>query len=333
MFDLNKAPAELKDLVRRSGSMDQVVAAQAQVELAQALVEPLRQGVLVGDIATSLFQTIKIEPGGSVEFPLDLLAPGEEHEFVAYTNPGNGRIPERQVEGDYVMVPTYGIAGSIDWLLRYAREARWDIVGRALQVLRAQFTKKINDDGWHTLLSAAADRNILIYDADANAGQFTKRLISLMSVVMRRNGGGNTASINRGQLTDVFFSPEGMEDIRNWGVDQIDEATRNRIFNSADGALQDIFGVRLHDLDELGDGQEYQDFFTGDLGGSLQTDDVELLVGLDLSSNDSFLMPVKQDLELFADPMLHRQQREGYYGWAELGFAALDNRRVIHGSF
>jgi hypothetical protein len=265
------------------------------------------------------------------------LAPGEEDEFVAYTNPGHGRIPERHVEGDYVMVPTYSISSSIDYLLRYAREARWDIVGRAAQVLEASFVKKINDDGWHTVLSAGVDRNILVYDSDASAGQFTKRLVSLMKTVMRRNGGGNTASLNRGRLSDVFLSPEALEDIRNWQVDQIDEVTRREIYVAADGGgvLTRIFGVNLHDIDELGEGQEYQTFFTDELSGALEASgsDVELIVGLDLQSNDSFIMPMKQEVQVFEDDSLHRHQRAGWYGWAELGFAVLDNRRVLLGSF
>jgi hypothetical protein len=272
-------------------------------------------------------------PGTAVEFPLDLLAPGEEDQFVAYTNPGNGRIPERQVEGDYVQVPTYGIASAIDWLLRYAREARWDIVARAMQVLEASFVKKINDDGWNTLLTAGADRNILVFDADATAGQFTKRLVSLLKSVMVRNGGGNTGSIRRAKLTDIFLSPEALEDIRSWGVDQVDEVTRREIYTAADGTINRIFGVNLQDLTEFGEGQEYQTFFTSTLGGSLATGDLELVVGMDMLNNDSFLMPVKQDVTIFEDPALHRQQRAGFYGWAELGFAVLDNRRVLLGSF
>ena len=80
------------------------------------------------------------------------------------------------------------------------------------------------------------------------------RLVSLLKTVMRRNGGGNSASNNRGLLTDLYVSPEAMEDIRNWGVDQVDEVTRREIYTAADGSVkQDIFGVNLHDLDELGD--------------------------------------------------------------------------------
>ncbi len=329
----NKPPADILDMIVRSGDLDTAIAFPAQHELAKALETPLRQGVLVGDVARQLYQGMVMPPGTAIEFPLDLLAPGEEDEFVAYTNPGNGRIAERQVEGDYVMVPTYGIASSIDWLLRYAREARWDIIGRAMQVLDASFVKKINDDGWHTMLSAGADRNILVFDADADSGQFTKRLVSLMKTVMRRNGGGNTASVKRGKLTDMYLSPEALEDIRNWGVDQVDPITRREIFVAPDNSFVTIFGVNLHDLDEFGEGQEYQNFFTTNLSGSLQTADVELIVGLDMVNNDSFLMPVKQEVTIFEDPVLHRQQRAGFYGWAELGFACLDNRRVMLGSF
>ena len=313
--------------------MDFNVAMAAQLELTKALTSPLREGVLVGDVVRSIYEPRVLPPGTEIEFPLDLLAPGAENEHVAYTNPGNGRIAERQVEADYVKVPTYSIASAIDWLLRHAREARWDLVGRAMQVLEAGFVKKINDDGWHTLLSAAADRNILVFDADATPGQFTKRLVSLMKTIMRRNGGGNTASIKRGRLTDLFMSPEGIEDIRNWGLDQIDETTRREIYQSADGGITRIFNVNLHDLDELGEQQEYQNFFTSNLGASLNTGDLELVIGLDMMNNDSFLMPIKQEVTIFADPMLHRQQRAGVYGWGDFGFAVLDARRVMAGSY
>jgi hypothetical protein len=333
---INTRPSdEFIALLRKSGDGDVNVAMAAQREFAKALELPLRKGVLVGNILGSIFETMNVEPGATTEYPLDLISPGLEGEHVAYTNPGHGRIPERSVEGDYVMIPTYSITSSIDYLLRYAREARWDIVGRAMQVMEAGFTKKMNDDGWHTILAAGVDRNLLVYDADATAGMFSKRLVSLMQTVMRRNSGGNSASVGRGRLTDMYVSPEALEDVRNWGLDQVDEVTRREIYTASEGGapITRIFGVNLHDLDELGEGQEYQDFFVNDLAGAVESSDLEVVVGLDQSSRDSFVMPVKQQLQVFEDPTLHRQQRAGYYGWAELGFGVLDNRRVILGSF
>jgi hypothetical protein len=332
----NERPSEeFINLLRKSGDNDINVAQAAQREFAKALELPLRKGVLVGNILGNIFETINVEAGSTTEFPLDLISPGLEGEHVAYTNPGHGRIPERSVESDYVMIPTYSVASSVDYLIRYAREARWDIVGRAMQVMEAGFVKKMNDDGWHTLLAAGVDRNILVYDGDATAGLFSKRLVSLMQTVMRRNSGGNSASVGRGRLTDIYVSPEALEDVRNWGLDQVDEVTRREIYAAPEGGapITRIFGVNMHDLDELGEGQEYQTFFASSLSGNLQGSDVELVVGLDQSTSDSFVMPVKQQLQVFEDPTLHRQQRAGYYGFAELGFGVLDNRRIILGSF
>jgi len=331
---LQRPSNEFIELLTRSGNSDKAVALDAQREIAKALELPLRKGIMFGDVVTNIYEKMVIEPGSQPEFPLDLLAPGTERDYTAYTNPGHGRIPEKHVEGDYVMVNTYGITNSIDFLLRYAREARWDIVARAMQVLEAGFVKKINDDGWHTILAAAVDRNILVYDGDAAQGQFTKRLISLCKTVMRRNGGGNSVTAT-GRLTDLYLSPEAIEDIRNWGIDQLDEVSRREVYQSEnDGTpLTRIFGVNLTDLFELGDSQEYQNFFINDLGGSLGSSKVELVVGLDLNARDSFVMPVKREVEIFEDEGLHRNQRQGYYGWAEIGFGVLDNRRVLAASF
>jgi hypothetical protein len=324
---------EMDLLLAKSGSMNREESLAATAELAKALELPLRKGVMSGDILDGIFEPIQLGPGATAEFPLDFLAPGTEKDFVAYTIPNHGRIPERHVEGDYVMVPTYDVGASIDYLLKYARDARWDVVGRAMSVMESQFTKKANDDGWHTVISAGVDRNILVFDNDAANGVFSKRLVSLMKTVMRRNGGGNSTSINRGALTDLFLSPEGVEDIRNWGVDEVDDITRNELINRDGGLLNRIFQVNLHDIDELGEGQEYQNYLVNDLAGALPGTKKEFVVGLDLRNQDSFVMPIRQELQIFEDDTLHRQRRAGFYGWSEHGFAALDNRRVLLGAF
>ena len=325
--------AKVKNVLRASGSLNKTEALRATYEIAQAVQVPLRQAVLSGDILFNIFETIKLDKNASPEFQLDFLTPGTEKDFVAYTIPNHGYIPQRSVEGDYVMVPIFEIGASIDWNLKYARDARWDMVKRALEVMRAQFVKKFNDDGWHVILNAGVDRNIVVIDSDASAGQFTKRLVSLLQAVMRRNGGGNSTSINRGLLTDLFISPEAMECIRNWNVSSVDPTTQREIFiTPGQEGLSNIFGVNLHTLDELGEGQEYQLYFENELSGTLPGSDVEIVVGLDLSKNDAFIMPVREEVSVFADDSLHRQRRAGLYGWASQGMACLDNRRVLLGA-
>ncbi len=333
-YSLKKKPtAEMNELLRRVGSNDYEVSRAAAREVARALTLPLQQGVIRGDIIGGIFEPIEFAPGTSVEFPLDFLSPGSVKDHVAYTLPNQGRIPERAIEGDYVMVPTYDVGSSIDWSLKYARDARWDVVGRALQVLEGSFVRKANGDGWHTLLAASKGRNLSVYDDQATSGLFTKRLVELMRTVMRRSSGGNSTSTDRGKLTDLFLSPESMGDVRSWDLTQIDDFTRRDIFLSGgDNALAKIGGVILHDIDEFGVAQEYQLYFTGTLAGSMPSDKAEIVIGLDLRNRDSFVMPVRQEVEVFEDPTFHRQRRAGLYAWGEHGFAALDSRRVLLGA-
>ncbi len=133
----------------------------------------------------------------------------------------------------------------------------------------------------------------------------------------------------------MFLSPEALEDIRNWGVDQVDDLTRREIYMASDDSdrITRIFGVNLHPLREFGEGQEYQLFFTNTLAGTIQASDVELVLGVDLKNRDSFIMPYKREIQMWPDTSMHRRGEEGYYGRGEFGFAVLDNRRVISGSF
>lgn len=306
--------------------------AQAAVlQLTEALELPLRQALLVGDTVTDIFERYSFPPGAQTRLPLDFYTPGQEAEHIAYTVPKAGSIATKQVEGDYVIVPTYWIANSISAPNVYVRDANWNVLARMMQVLQAGMTKKINDDGWHLILGAGVDRNILVFDSDAPAGLFTKRLVSLMKVVAKRNGGGNSSSIEHGDITDIYMSPEGFEDIRNWNIDQLSDADRTRVFNMSGGTLSDIFGTRLHELYELGESQEYQLYFTDQLSGSLGSD-VELVVGLN-KNKSAFVMPVIEEASLVPDQRLFYERLVGWLTYMELGFACLDNRGVILGSF
>lgn len=323
------ATAEMNDMLRRTASGNEQEAIQAMQALAVSMGDPIRAGIMAGDIWSSIFTTIPIPAGSPPEWPLDILQPGTEKDYVAYTIPAHGRIPERRVESSYITIPTFSVGNAIDWLLRIARNTRWDLVGAATKLYQDGFVKKFNDDAFHVLMGAVVDRNIMVYDSAASASQFTKRLVSLGKTTMARNGGGNTSSVNRRTLTDMILSVEGMEDIRDWGVDQVDDITRREIYTAPDGTVTRIFNVNLHGLVELGEGCEYQNYFTGELGGSLESSDKELAIGLDLSVDNVFVRPTVEEVQTFADPTLHRAQKAGIYGWCEHGWGVLDNRAVI----
>lgn len=293
----------------------------------------VRDGVLDGDTVGDIFTPVPLQPGATATFPLDVLVPGTENEHVAIAIPRHGYIPQRLLEGDEVDVPVFQIGSAVDWNVKYSREYRWDVVSRRFEILRGGFVHKSNNDGWFTIIATGVARNLVVFDSDAPTGFLTKRLFSLMQLFMARNGGGNSTSLNRRKLTDVYISPERMEDIRNWNVDQIDEVTRREIHvTEGENAINRLFGVNVHVLYELGVGHEYQTLYEDVLGGTLPTGKNEIVVGLDLSRSDVFVRPIKGELELHPDTTNMRSGLVGAFGWLHQGWAVLDSRHVLIGA-
>lgn len=324
-------PAELVSLMKRTGDSDPDIAIPAQKMFAKALTLPLEQGLLAGDILEGLYQGVNLTNGESLDYPLDFLNPGSEEDYIAYVCPDQGRIPERQVDSTYVHLRTYRIANSIDMLLRVIRDSNWDIFGRALQVMQAGFLMRMNVDGWRTLISSAESRGLEIYDSAGTAGVFSRRLLSLMKLEFRRNGGRFT-HINRKKMTHLYLSPEGIEDIRLFPATEVDDDTRRELFLMKDGVMPQIAGVTLVDLDEFGVDQVHNDYYVQVKGSAIGNSKQEMCLGADLT-NPSFVMPIRERLMITNDPALHRLQKAGFYGWWEGGFASLDNRDLIIGVF
>lgn len=333
-----KIPDELAKLLKDSVSPDVNVSGNAKNLLTAALTSgPLRSGNLFGDTVSGIFNMVAFEPGTPIEFPLDIVGPSDVNSHIAYTWSDTGYVPQRTVEGNYIAVRTYMVRNSIDWSREMARNSRWDVVSRALQVHDAGVVRKRNNDGWYTIITAAANRGISISDTSIATGLFGKRVVALAETVLRRNAGGNSTSVNRGKLTHIAMSPESLQDVRSWDLTQVDDITRREIFLAQDNySLTKIFGVTLVDIDEFGVGQEYQNYYNNVLGGSNPNSKEEIAIGLDLmnGSKDSFLMPwVKRDngqfLEMYEDPTLLRFGRFGYWSEARMGTTVLDSRRVI----
>ena len=345
-MNFQRYPQEAIEALKATAHPDSEVRAKAQKAFAAELQWPLRQGVFDRDNLGGIYEKQVLAPGAQANYPLDFVKPGDEDQFIAFAMPKQGRVPERHVEGDELWVPTFQIANSIDWSLKYAKEARFDVIMRAIRVYEAGFVRKINSDGWRTILGAADGRGMVVTAngsapftgatlvPTAAAGQFTKELISRMKTAMTRGAGGNG---NSGRLTDTYLSMEAMEDIRAWDVDEIDEFTRREIFVSKEYGLAQIYGIVLHEMTEFGEGQEYENFVKTTLARAHQTVNSvtlkEYCIGLDLSTMDSFVMPIREELQTYEDPALYREQRAGIFGWMEHGFAVLDPRRVLIGEF
>jgi hypothetical protein len=174
------------------------------------------------------------------------------------------------------------------------------------------------------------------------AGYLSKELINKMIVGFKRIGR---------TLTDLYVSPEDAADIREWTDTDIDPVTRREIFQA--GGMGSLWNVTLHEVQHLGatglyningNAADYGKFKADGTGayngytidnpnvtaadGTITTLGETQVLGFDLTGNDSLVMPVRKEYEAHDDPTLLRRQKQGFFGWAELGFACLDSRML-----
>lgn len=315
------------ELLRSTASQDEKVASEQKKALAETIQSAWVQGVLEPDTLGTIFTRIDLPAGVDAKFPLDFYSPSKEGDYVAFHIPKTGALPDRIISGDEIRVATYKVGNAIKWSLDYARDARWDVIARAIEVYTNGFVRKMNDDGWHALLACAAV-NSVTSDSAASAGVFSKQLLlNLMAAFKRQTGGRNS------RCTDVFLSPEAINDIRAFSDTLVGDLMVRELVQMGEDQIPMLYGVRLHELQELGVGQEYQGYLVNTLGASLASGgDNEFCVAFDLMHRDSFVMPVREDMQTFDNPALHRSCEMGVYGWLEVGFACLDGRRVRLGS-
>jgi hypothetical protein len=168
--------------------------------------------------------------------------------------------------------------------------------------------------------------------------------------------GGTPVGVNS-KITDLFGSPEWMAQIRSMAYNPVNtrsgstatsgatslaatDEVRNRIFNSA--GLPSLFDVDLHEYNELGVGQIYNNVFasyaTGTYEGYGQTGSAtfnsateQAVIGLNLDWQ-ALISLTQTDLggaqwSLSADDQFpNRADKIGWFGEQSSGFLSVDNR-------
>lgn len=340
---------QLKELFKATASDE-----TAQKAVAQAISVPILQLVRDASLARQLFTVEVLEAGAQASYPI-----ADDFEAPVWLLPKVGAVPQNYIEvaGEEVYVPTFRISTSFDWALRYAREGRIDIAQRAMRNAARAIVDYEEESAWRVLAPAATSAfpgkgllgprpaPLVEISGSVAAGFLSKELINQMMVKMKRN---------RRTLTDLYVAPEDMADIREWSDSQVDDITRREIFVGS--GMNGIFGVKLHEVQQLGATGKYNINSADSAGGifrvgsggkfndyeptnankvdanlALVTAGETQVYGFDLTSNDSLVMPIREELQFFDDPTLHRHQKAGFYGWEEIGLACLDPRMMCMG--
>ena len=360
----DKTPEQV-ELIKAMGSSNKVDAIEAQDAFA-AFISPVIQEVLLqAGTASALYEDMTYDEDDSPSIPVDLYYGEPEGTFAVWQQTVAGGLPTQQI-GSFqeIKVSTYPLDSAISFDKRYVRKCRLDVVARGLERLANDVLIKQERNAWYVVLKMLADAQTKgvnhVFRADT-AGTFQMEDVNKAITLLKRlnaayNGASPVGNEGRG-LTDLYVSPEIMEQIRSFAYNPVNtkqalggttsipmtDSVRERIYSS--GGATDIWGVTLHELLELGVGRKYNVLFdqiagtkafskadgtgSADFGAS-----EEILIGVDRSRR-SFIRTLAVNAETGGsfnlrpdDQFLARSGKVGFYGGLEEGRVGLDSRAV-----
>jgi hypothetical protein len=271
---------------------------------------------------------------------------------------------------------TYRLDSAVSFNKKYARKSRLDVVSKAIERMTQEVLVKQERNAWSVVLKAVAEaatkngkaasvgstgslRHLVDSSASTAAG-FTLADLNMLVTRMKRvsqSFAGGTAAETRG-VTDIYVSPEVKAAIRAFAYNPIfptsgsaqssvPNSVREDIYRGA--GTEEIYGITIHELLELGLNQRYNSLFetvwnSASTGTPTDTDGFygnftsaadELILAVD-GTRDAFVRPVARQAEsggqfvVLPDDQFYaaRQDKTGFYGFVEEGRVCLDARAV-----
>ena len=377
-----KNTPEQVELIKAMGSKNQLVAREAQEAFAAFLGPVVRRVLQQAATAGAVYTDAPFNQDEGASYPLDIYYNETNDGYVSVwsQNVAGGLPTSQDVSAvQELKIATYRLDAAVSITKKYARQARLDVVSKLIERMSQEVLLKQERNAWAVVLNALANASPSSVPAASvgitslkagshvipayNQGRFQLQdLNKLMTLNKRINqswAGGTTDAAYSNGITDLYVSPEIKEQLRAFAYQPMNtvQATsgqtsiplpdnvRTEVFNSA--GMQEIYGVNIVELNELGVGQKYNTLFdefdSGNVGphssagtaDSFTGSDDELLVGVD-NSKGAFVRAIAQDSDTgdtFStspdDQFTQRNERIGFYGSLEEGRVCIDARAVV----
>lgn len=362
-----KNTPEQVELVKAMGSKDVSVSREASEAFAAFLGPVIQQVINQASTAGVIYQDAAFDEDDSPSFPLDLYYDQPSGYISTWSQSIAGGLPVSQDVSaiQELKIATYNIDSAVSVSRKYARKGRLDIISKAVERMAQEVLLKQDRNAWAVVLKALGEgsTNSLAHviaqpDTPADGTGFRVADLNALMTRMRRisaswAGGTPDTGYSEG-LTDLFVSPEVIEDIRAFayqpmntrGVPNSDESTaiplpdsvRTEIYNNA--GTSEIYGVNITELLELGTAKKYNilfDQFDSSVfgSGSRTSSNTEVVVGVD-ASKGSLIRAIAQNSDSGAtftaipdDQYSARHDKVGFYGSLEEGRVCIDSRALV----
>jgi hypothetical protein len=374
-----KNTPEQVELIKAMGSRNGTESREA-LEAFAAFVGPVVQKVLnESALSSALYTDMAYDEDDSPSIPLDLYYNEDAGLISVWSQNVAGGLPTSTVDVPVqeMKFSTYRLDSAVSFHKRYARKSRLDVVSKAIERMTQEVLIKQERNAWSVVLKAVAEaatkngkaasvgstgslRHLVDSTASTAAG-FTLADLNMLVTRMKRvsqSFAGGTAAETRG-VTDIYVSPEVKAAIRAFAYNPIfpqsgsaqssvPNSVREDIYRGA--GTEEIYGITIHELLELGLNQRYNTLFAtlfnsaADLAtdvdgyynaGGISSASQELILAVD-GTRDAFVRPVARQAEsggqfvVLPDDQFYaaRQDKTGFYGFVEEGRVCLDARAV-----
>jgi len=205
-----------------------------RVSLAQAMVEPIKRALEYQAIGRKLLMVDELPQGALARYEKDVAS-------VAYVIARRGAVPDRIVEGEEVLVPTFEIAVNPQIRLSEIKARRFYIVDRA-QMKAKEAIQKLEDTEILTDINTAVR-------ADHTVTQSGELGIAALNYAF--------SVIESRDLTvaKIVMHPRQYADMRTLGRDVYDEATRRDVLMS--GLFGHLWTSDIHVSHRVTEGSVY----------------------------------------------------------------------------
>ena len=368
-----KNTPEQVELIKALGSKNRLVAAEAAEAFAAFLGPVIQRVILQAGTASQIYTDAPFDENDSPSYPLDLYYQELNNGYVSvWSQTLAGGLPSSQDVSaiQEVKIATYRLDSAVSINKRYARQARLDVIAKLVERMSQEVLVKQERNAWAVILKALGEASTTPQGASAlkhyteagTLGQFKlDDLNKLMTRVKRINeswAGGTPADPYSTGLTDLYVSPEIKENIRAFAYNPLNtiapgggaatnttvgiplsDNMRDEIYRSA--GLQEIYGVNIVELIELGKSKKYNILFDNYIANLPVTTGTgfdaavhQILVGVD-NTKGALIRPISTTSETGSqfnvqpdDQFLQRTDKTGFYGSMEEGRICIDARAL-----
>lgn len=348
------------ELIKAAGSKNRATS-EAAMEVLASLVSPIIQTVI--DAAASsqaIYTNLPYNQDSAPSIPLDLYIDKDVDYVRVWSQSIAGGLPTNHIQGlQELKFTTYQLDSAVSMLKQFARVGGLNNLARALNRVAQELLVKREINAFTPVLAAVAQAST--HNLSHVIGAATAQTFQLddLNKLLTRARKINAATINNGTpaspakgLTDIFVSPEILEDIRSFVYQPLNtrsgkvdgtggstavaltDTMRDKIYQAA--GASELFGVAVHELLELSPEGAYSVIFDNYYSASptFTGGTSQLVLGVDMS-REACIKPVEVDenggsvVTYPDDQFVTRSQKIGLASTVNEGAVILDDRALL----